>query len=69
MINLELIKAIVDKWNTNDRVFRFDTIKMCLTIEEYEKLIDVNFENVVLQSFELGFKQKMSRALGIKRIS
>lgn len=39
-VNPELIGAIVHKWNTYDRVFRFYTIKMCPTIEEYEKLID-----------------------------
>lgn len=41
MINLELVGAIVDKWDTKSRVFRFGTIKLCPIIDEYARLIGV----------------------------
>lgn len=33
MINLDLIKAIIDKRDMKNKVFRFDVVEICATIE------------------------------------
>lgn len=43
MIKPNLIKAIVDKWDTKNRVFGFGKVEIRPTIEEFERLIGVPY--------------------------
>lgn len=69
VINLDLIETIVSRWDMKNRVFRFGTVEICPTTEEYARLIGVPYdcENVIFPCFELSFKQRLSKTLGVKR--
>lgn len=71
MINLDLIEAIMDKWDTTNWVLRFGMVEMCPTIKEYVRLIGVphNSEKIVILCLELSFKERLSKTLWIKRKS
>lgn len=52
-----------------NRVFRFGTVEICPTIEEYARLIGVPYvcESVFVPCFEPSFKQRLSKTLGIRK--
>lgn len=64
-----LLESLIDKWDPRSRVFRFGTIEMCPTLEEYAALLGVpcDVDLIVSPSTALGFKQRLSKTLGIKK--
>lgn len=69
VISPGLIKTMVDKCDTKNRVFRFGKVEICPSMEEYSRLIGAphDCENVIIPCFEPSFKQKLSRTFGIKK--
>lgn len=68
IINSKLVEAIVERWNTKDRVLRFCTIEICPTIEECKvNLYLFWLWKTSIPSFKLGFKQRALRNLGNKK--
>lgn len=69
MINPDLNKAIVDKWDTKNGVVMFDRILIYPTIEDYTRLIGTSHdcEKVIITCHKPSFKQRLSRTLGIKK--
>lgn len=68
-INWWLNEGLIFKWDITDRVFLFGIINLCLTIEEYLRILGVpyNTEFNGFLSFNQGFRWRISKTLRIKK--
>lgn len=65
-VNRWLIESLISKQDDIDPVFRFGTINLCPTIEEYSKLLGVPYdtESMIAPSFNQGFKYEYPKLFG-----
>lgn len=68
-INRWLMNDLVTRWDTVNRVFRFETINLCPTIEEYSRFLGVHYDtdSIVMPPLNQSFKMRMSKDLRIKK--
>lgn len=68
-VNWWLINDLMARWDTIDRVFRFETIDLCSTIEKYSQILGVYYDtqSIIMPPLKQGFKMRMSKDLGIKK--